>query len=657
VSPRRHVDLSTAVAAALGRHTAIYGASFGVGIVLQLVNLGVLTRYLSPSEFGKLGIALVAAALLTVVYNMGSLQGALSWAFGAIDEGELDEGEIDEATRRRSGAEKRRALGTALILTLAIVGLGTALIAALARPLASLFLGDAGEASLVLLVAASGASGAIWRLVVNVPRLELRPVTFAALNTARPLIVLGISLPLVIEGHGASGVLAGTAGGTVLAAAIGLVASRRSFAFTFSREDVRGMIGLGRLFIPIVAAFWVIQNVDLLILSKFASHTDVGLYRAASRIGGGLSYLVSAFLMAWAPLRLTPLFAAAEESAGQSRLASLTTTYFALLCFGALLVLIVAADALIRVAGPEYREAAPLIPLLGLAFLASGAFIVIYRGVRMPGRRRAYPRMAVLSAVAFLVAAFALTPPFGAYGAAVAPTIGFAAGSVGLLLLARRAGYAPFDWRRILVGAFAATACVLAAVLFEGLGGSWTVVGPVIALVAYPALLLATGVISWTELRQGLEVTRRAVGPSGIATDMTGKLESLSGPDRALLRSLARDGASPGEVAAASGMDAADVARRLVALLRELVGHAGGGDRERDLWLGALLTSDEPPYEREARTRRLVTAGIPAAEIDALTQTMERLRFEPAEAWGGEPAEKAAEPPLAAVPGDVPSPL
>jgi O-antigen/teichoic acid export membrane protein len=651
VSSRRHVDLSTAVAAALGRHTAIYAASFGVGIALQLVNLGILTRYLSPSEFGKLGIALVAAALLTVLYNLGSLQGALSWAFGASDEGELD-----DATRRRSGAEKRRALGTALILTLAIVGVATALIAALARPLASLFLGDAGETSLVLLVGASGAAGAIWRLVVNIPRLELHPVTFAALNTARPLIVLGISLPLVIEGHGVSGVLVGTAGGTALAAAAGLVASRRSFAFTFSREDLRGMMGLGRLFIPIVAAFWIIQNVDLLILSQFASHADVGLYRAASRIGGGLSYLVSAFLMAWAPLRMTPLFAAAEESAGQSRLASLTTTYFALLCFGALLVLILAADALIRLAGPEYREAAPLIPLLGLAFLASGAFIVIYRGVRMPRRRQAYPRMAVVSAVAFLVAALALTPAFGVYGAAVAPTIGFAAGSVGLLLLARRAGYAPFEWRRILIGGGAAAACVFAARLFEGLGGAWTVVGPVAALVAYPLLLLATGVVSRAELRQGLEVTRRAVGPSGVATDMTGKLEGLSGPDRALLRSLSRDGESPAEVAAATGMDAADVIRRLVALLRAMVG-LDGAHRERDLWLGALLTSDEPTYEREARTRRLVAAGISAAEIEALTQTMERLRFEPAEAWGSEPDERAAEPPLAAVPGDVPSPL
>jgi O-antigen/teichoic acid export membrane protein len=651
VSSRRHVDLSTAVAAALGRHTAIYAASFGVGIALQLVNLGILTRYLSPSEFGKLGIALVAAALLTVLYNLGSLQGALSWAFGASDEGELE-----DATRRRSGAEKRRALGTALILTLAIVGVGTALIAALARPLASLFLGDGGETSLVLLVGASGAAGAIWRLVVNIPRLELRPVTFAALNTARPLIVLGISLPLVMEGHGVSGVLVGTAGGTALAAAAGLVASRRSFAFTFSREDLRGMMGLGRLFIPIVAAFWIIQNVDLLILSQFASHADVGLYRAASRIGGGLSYLVSAFLMAWAPLRMTPLFAAAEESAGQSRLASLTTTYFALLCFGALLVLILAADALIRLAGPEYREAAPLIPLLGLAFLASGAFIVIYRGVRMPRRRQAYPRMAVVSAVAFLVAAFALTPAFGVYGAAVAPTVGFAAGSMGLVLLARRADYAPFEWRRILIGGGAAAACVLAARLFEGLGGAWTVVGPVAALVAYPLLLLATGVVSRAELRQALEVTKRAVGPSGVATDMTGTLEGLSGPDRALLRSLARNGESPADVAAATGMDAADVIRRLVALLRAMVG-LGGGHRERDLWLGALLTSDEPPYEREARTRRLVAAGIPAAEIEALTQTMERLRFEPAEAWGSEPDERAAEPPLAAVPGDVPSPL
>jgi hypothetical protein len=64
-------------------------------------------------------------------------------------------------------------------------------------------------------------------------------------------------------------------------------------------------------------------------------------------------------------------------------------------------------------------------------------------------------------------------------------------------------------------------------------------------------LLLATGVVSRAEFRQGFEVARRAAGASGVATDMTSKLESLSGPDRELLRSLARDGASPEDVAVA----------------------------------------------------------------------------------------------------------
>jgi hypothetical protein len=405
---------------------------------------------------------------------------------------------------------------------------------------------------------------------------------------------------------------------------------------------------------PIVAAFWVIQNVDLVILSQFASHADVGLYRVASRIGGGLSYLVSAFLMAWTPLRTTPLFAAAEQTAGQSRLAARTATYFALLSFAALLVLIVASDALVRLAGPAYEEASPLIPLLGLAFLAYGAFIVIYRGVRMPRRRQAYPRMAVASAVAFLVAALALTPPFGTYGTAVAPTIGFALGSAGLLFLARRAGSPdPFEWRRIALGAAAAVVSVVAARLLERLGGVWTVVGPLVALVGYPLLLLATHAISLTELRQGLTVTRTAVGATAIPTDMTDKVEQLPASDRALLRALARDGASPAEVGAEAGTDAAGIARRLVAVLRGLVG-LQPGDRERDLWLGALLTSDEPGYEREARIKRLVRAGIPEGEIEALVQTMQQLRFE---AWADESPEEAADPLLAPVPGDVPSPV
>ena len=646
---RRQGELSTAVATALGRHTAIYAASSSVGLVLQLVNLGVLTRYLSPSEFGKLGIALVASALLTVLYNLGFLQGALSWTFGAAEEAELD------VERRRGATDKPRALGTGLILTTLVAAAGTAIVVAL-HAIAPGFLGSL-DTTLVLLVAASGAAGALWRLVVNIPRFELRPLAFALLNTARPVIVLGISLPLVMAGHGVSGVLAGTAAGTALTTVIGLIVSRHSIRLQFSSEDLRGMAALGGAFVPIIAAFWVIQNVDLVILSGFASHADVGLYRTASRIGGCLSYLVSAFLMAWTPLRNTPLFAAAEGLTGESRMAALTTTYFALACFAALLVLAVGAEALVRVAGPAYEDAAPLIPLLGLAFLAYGAFIVIYRGVRMPGRRRAYPQMAVASACVFVVVALALTPAFGAYGAAVAPTIGFLTGSAGLLWLAHRTGStAPFEWRRILTAAAVAAVCILAARVLEKPGGAWAVAAPLAAVAAYPLLLLATGVVSRQELRLMAGVARRAVAPAGMRTDLTPRLQRLSTNDRLLLRLLACDGASAAEAATATEMGPADAARRLVSLLRELA-DLPRGDRERDLWLGALLTSDEPADEHEARTRRLVRAGLSEAEIESLADTLQQLRFQPPEAWGRELATGAATPPLARVPSDVPGPV
>jgi hypothetical protein len=103
-------------------------------------------------------------------------------------------------------------------------------------------------------------------------------------------------------------------------------------------------------------------------------------------------------------------------------------------------------------------------------------------------------------------------------------------------------------------------------------------------------------------------------------------------------------------------MEPGDAVRRLVSLLREL-GGLPRGDRERDLWLGTLLTSDEPADEHEARTRRLVRAGLSEAEIESLAATFQQLRFQPPEAWGGELARGPAQPRLARVPSDVPGPV
>ena len=61
--------------------TYLIGALISFG--LALISIIVVTRFLSPAEFGELALLIVFAAFLTVFYNVGILQGTFSWVLGS----------------------------------------------------------------------------------------------------------------------------------------------------------------------------------------------------------------------------------------------------------------------------------------------------------------------------------------------------------------------------------------------------------------------------------------------------------------------------------------------------------------------------------------------------------------------------------------------
>ena len=170
----------------------------------------------------------VFAGFATVLYNTGSLHGTFMLVYGA-SEGEGD----DVGADAEITSAPRRALGTGVVLTLMIVTAGTAVCFALApSPLPGAAAPPSGGPTRAL-GGVSAAAGSLWRLTVNVFRMERRPGRFALFNATRPLFVIAGVVPLVALGFGVEGALAGTALGTLAATAVSIAMARRSYAFAF----------------------------------------------------------------------------------------------------------------------------------------------------------------------------------------------------------------------------------------------------------------------------------------------------------------------------------------------------------------------------------------------------------------------------------------
>jgi O-antigen/teichoic acid export membrane protein len=266
----------------LSRHAGIYAGGQALYLVLALANVAVLTRLLSPSVFGELAIFLVFASLLTVLYNLGTLQGTFIWVYGAEDEAGDDEGEGDPEVMEAS--ERRRAVTTGLLLTAMVSVAGTLVAVAYSADIAKLLSGDPGDADLVRLAAASAALGSLWRFASNILRFEHRPVAYVLLSSTRPVLALAIAVPLVATGSGARGVFIGLILGTAAAVLVVLTATRRSYALGFLRRGLRVIPWHGRYLVPLAILQTIVQQGDLLLLSRYVDTSDLALYRVASRV-------------------------------------------------------------------------------------------------------------------------------------------------------------------------------------------------------------------------------------------------------------------------------------------------------------------------------------------------------------------------------------
>lgn len=466
-------------AAALSRHASIYGAGIGLQLVLSLAALVLLTRYLTPAEFGTVAIALVAASLLTVLLNGLLLMGAMVRSFRDVDDEDYEPSAKDTLSD-----EPRRALGTAVVGT-AIGGAAAVALACLAWPLGL----EGDTPATIVLAAAVGGLGALHRMLTHVLRLQRRPFAYVVVTAARPVLTAACAVPLAADGAGAAGVVAGFAIGTAAAAFLAAVVVRSHFRLALDLSELVWMVKRSLEHLPIIMGFWVIQSADIFVVAAFATASEVGDYRVASRFGALVAYGGSALLMAWGPLRRSVVFRAADDAHGADPMRSGFATYVLLFVCVLALAVALSADALVSLAPAAYASAAELVPVLVLPFVALVVLKVVFRTSSFPGRRRFYRRAIPSAALVFLPLCIGLVALLGRPGAALAAVVVLGAVTAWLIASTRRAER-PVAVRAAIVAPAAALAGLLYAAVTLSDAGAPADVAAVLVLAILSALLV-----------------------------------------------------------------------------------------------------------------------------------------------------------------------
>jgi O-antigen/teichoic acid export membrane protein len=452
----------------LGKHSAIYGLGGLVSRILAVLLLPLYTRYLSPSDYGKVETLIALTTVVGIVLRFGIHSAFFRFYFDSKDP-----------------ADRLRVVRTSFWFTMAMATLGLLGGLALASPISQSLFGTTDDAELVMAAFVGLWAGMNYEQLTSLFRVEERSVAFVTASLANIFLTIGATLLLVVAlDQGPIGVIVGNFTGTLLVYVVLLAYRREQLGLEFDRGLLREMNRFGIPLIPTALFLWVTNFSDRLFLVKLSDTQEVGLYSVGVRIASAMVLLLTAFRLAW------PAFAFSIDDDREAK----RTYAFVLTYLVAFTTWVATGLALLSpwivdwIAAPDFAESSRVVGPLAFAAVAFGAYIVVAIGVGRAKRTQFNWVVTGLAAAVNIVLNLLLIPRYGMMGAAIATVAAYSTMFAGMTWWAQRVYPVPYQWRRVATAAAAGLALVAVGKLSD--------LGLAVALplaLAYPLVLLPLG--------------------------------------------------------------------------------------------------------------------------------------------------------------------
>jgi O-antigen/teichoic acid export membrane protein len=340
--------------ASLFRSGAVYGAANVLSAAVPFLLLPVLTRALSPQQYGEVVSFYVLVAVCAALAGLG--------LHSAVGVRWLD----------RTAGDPARYTGAAVLIVLATT-LITALLSASIAPR----LGIGLSPGLCALAAAVAGANVLQGMRFAVWQSHERPFPAAMLQVSLAVLNVGMSLIAVLSLHlGGRGRILGAA----LASALVALASVLSLAYDGSATrptwaDVRALLRFGLPLTPHTLAGTLLGNADRFAVAAQLGTAALGVYGAATQLGSVLGVLADAVTKAYTPT----VYRWLSRRSTRSRLRVVAVAYLSVpvwlsVAAGLWVCFLLIAPLLL---GPSYQRASALT----IWFLLGGALNAVYLNI------------------------------------------------------------------------------------------------------------------------------------------------------------------------------------------------------------------------------------------------------------------------------------
>jgi O-antigen/teichoic acid export membrane protein len=467
----------------LVRTGAAYQASDVVAKAFALLLLPVYTRALTRSQYGTAELLLTAIISLSIIVRLGGIEALVRFYF--LHE---DQAERDRVVRTATGF---------IFITTTVAAL---LIGAFAEPLSKLILGF-HDATLMWLTALGIWSFTNLEAAYAVLRVDERARTYLIASMTNVVLTIVLTVVLVVPlDQGARGLLLGNFGASALVLLGVWFVLRHRLGMPAVGVHLKPMLRFGLPTVPAEVSVFALNVVDRFYLYRThgAGPAAAGLYSLAVKLAAVIVMVVRAFQYAWPPLAYS-----VRDDAEAARLYATVTTYYVLVTG-----LIVAAMTLLGrwilrlFAAPAFFGAHEALPWVTLGWALYGLFLIL---IVMAGRARVTTRnfpAAAAGLIVNVVALILLVGPLGIAGAGIALCVAYVVMVALMYAFTRRLFPVSFEWGRLAHLVLVIGGITVAAELLVPTSGAAGFVERVLALLAIPAALVATGFLRAGETRR-----------------------------------------------------------------------------------------------------------------------------------------------------------
>jgi O-antigen/teichoic acid export membrane protein len=472
--------------------SGIYSLAIIAPNLVSVVMLPIITRHLNSAEYGILDLLQQVSIVLSLLLGAG-FSSALGYFYFEAEPGD----------------NRRRVVGTTAAGSAALGAIAGLICWPFAGALSRLVFRTDSAHIYLLLVFATMPLGFLGETLLSWLRVENRPGAYLAVSLLRLVVtVASILLFIVTLGLRVWGMLFSSAITIGLTACCLAVYCIRVVRPTFDRQL---FVRMAKFSAPIgfggVAVF-IMNFGDRLMLPRFVTFDQLGLYALAYKIGMLISFLYGSFHVYWS----AQVYNLLRHQDWEIIFARTATYVIAGLAFCGLGLTVFARPILQILVAPPFQPAAALVPVIVAAycFKALGDFL---RCLFIAHGRPACDAISNWIGAAICVAAYAiLIPPFGIWGAATATLVAFAAMAAISTIWTYRISHWKLEAGRLVKTGAALGVALVPFLLQSGSSLSGQVGAAALSIIVFPAVLLLARFFTPGEfevLRTALQSVRR----------------------------------------------------------------------------------------------------------------------------------------------------